>query len=168
MLLLFQGVISSRIKPPPPKKILFSFPSRVPVIFDWISEGLCNSSVVEKYLTAKIEKCSTWFFFQLYEPADLGKKIFTTWNALIKSEVYLTCVNFWKFHDHPKACLEVIRLPSWPEIVKLSVKMIFFTFLTPWKCFQVMTNLKFNFSESGAGSVHILPKPIFLFKFSNF
>ena len=31
-----------------------------------------------------------------------------------------------------------------------------------------MTNLKFSFSESGLGSVHIPPKPIFLFKFSNF
>ena len=31
-----------------------------------------------------------------------------------------------------------------------------------------MTNLKFSFSESEPGSVHIHPKPIFLFKFSNF
>ena len=31
-----------------------------------------------------------------------------------------------------------------------------------------MTNLKFSFSESRLGSVHIPPKPIFLFKFSNF
>ena len=34
--------------------------------------------------------------------------------------------------------------------------------------FELMTNLKFSFSESGPGSVHIPPKPIFLFKFSNF
>ena len=50
-------------------------------------------------------------FLQFYEPADLGKKVFTTGNVL-NSEVYLTCINFWKFHDHLKACLEVIRLPS--------------------------------------------------------
>ena len=31
-----------------------------------------------------------------------------------------------------------------------------------------MANLKFSFSESGLGSVHIPPKPIFLFKFLNF
>ena len=64
------------------------------------------------------------FFLQFYEPPDLGKKIFTTWNAL-KSEVYRTCINFWKFHDL-KACLEVITLPSWPKTVKFSVKMHFF------------------------------------------
>ena len=105
-----------------------------------------------------------FFFFQFYEPSDLGKKIFTTWN-LLKSEVYLACINFWKFHDHLKACLEVIRLPSWPENVKFSVKMQFFMFLTSWKS---MTYLKCSFSECGPGIVHIPPKPIFLFKFSNF
>ena len=47
--------------------------------------------------------------------------------------VYLTCINFWKFHDHLKACLEVIRLQSWLKTVKFSVKMQFFMFLTPWK-----------------------------------
>ena len=31
-----------------------------------------------------------------------------------------------------------------------------------------MTNLKFSFSVSGPGSVHIPPKPIFLFQCSNF
>ena len=31
-----------------------------------------------------------------------------------------------------------------------------------------MTNLKFSFSGSGPGSVHIPQKPIFLFQFSNF
>ena len=33
--------------------------------------------------------------------------------------------------------------------------------------FELMTNLKFSFSGSGPGSVHIPPKPIFLFQFSN-
>ena len=32
---------------------LFSFPGRVPVIFHWISEGLCNSSFIEENLTIK-------------------------------------------------------------------------------------------------------------------
>ena len=47
--------------------------------------------------------------------------------------------------------------------------MQFFTFLTPEKsAFDLMTNLKFSFSQSGPGKVQILPKPIFLFKFSKF
>ena len=55
-------------------------------------------------------------------------------------------INFWKLHDHPKASLEVIRLPSWPKIVKFSVKMRFFMFLTPEKpVFELMTNLEFSF-----------------------
>ena len=99
-------------------------------------------------------------FLQFYEPHDLGNNIFTTWNVL-KSEVYLTCINFWKFNDDLKACL--------PENVKFSVKIQFFSFWPPEKSiFELMTNLKFSFSESGPGSVHIPPKPIFLFKFSNF
>ena len=104
------------------------------------------------------------FFLKFYEPPDDWKNIFTTWNVH-KSEVYLACINFWKFHGHLKACLEVIRLPSWPENVKFSVKLQFFMFLTSWKS---ITYLKFSFSECGPGSVHIPPKPIFLFKFSNF
>ena len=108
------------------------------------------------------------FFLQFYELPDHGKKTFRTWNAL-KSEVYLTCINFWKFHDDLKACLEVIRLPSWPENVTFSVKMQFSCFWPPEKfVFELMTNLKFIFSESGPGSVHIPRKPIFLSKFSNF
>ena len=77
------------------------------------------------------------FFLQFYEPVDLGKKISATWNAL-KSEVYLTCINFWKFHDDLNACLEVIRLPSWSKNVKFSVKMHFITFLSTWRiCFWI-------------------------------
>ena len=68
-----------------------------------------------------------FFFLQFYEPPDLGKKIFTIWNVL-KSEVYLTCINFWKFHDDLKAGFEVIRHPSWPENVEFSVKCIFYVF----------------------------------------
>ena len=108
------------------------------------------------------------FFAILWTPWS-WKKIFTTWN-LLKSEVYLTCIDFWKFHDYLKACLEVIRLRSWPENVKYSVKMQFFTFLTPWKISFWINDKIWNllFSESGHGSVPILLKPIFLFQFSNF
>ena len=89
--------------------------------------------LLKKYLTSKTEKnVPHGFFLQFYEPLDLGKNIFTTWNVL-KSEVYLTWINFWKFHDNLKACLDIIRLPSWPENVKSSVKMRSFTSLTPWK-----------------------------------
>ena len=89
--------------------------------------------LLKKYLTSKIGKNISHGFFSLfYKPPDLGKKIFTTWNV-VKSKVYLTCINFWKFHDDLKACLEVIRLPSWPENVEFSVKMQFFTFLTMYE-----------------------------------
>ena len=88
----------------------------------------------KKYLTSKIEKKKVphGVFCNF-----MNLLIFTTWNVL-KSEVYLTCINFWKFHDNLKACLEVIRLWSWPESVKFSVKMQFFMFLPPWKiCFWI-------------------------------
>ena len=78
------------------------------------------------------EKVPYVFSLQFYEPPDSEKKTFTTWNVL-KSEVYLTCINFWKFHDDLKACLEVIRLTLWPENVKFSAEIQFFTFLTPLK-----------------------------------
>ena len=103
-------------------------------------------------------------FFQFYEPPDLGKKIFTTWNVL-KPELYLTCISFWKFHDDVKGCLEVIRLPSWPENVKFSVKLHFLDFWPREKSvFKWIPNSKFSFS----GIVHFPPKPIFPLKFSNF
>ena len=145
---------------------LFSFRGRVSVLFHWIFDGL-TVLLLKKYLMWKIEKkYSTWLFLQFYKPPDLGKKISTIWNV-VKSEVYLTCINFWKFHDNLKTCLEVIRLRSWPENVKFSVKMQFFMFLTPWKiCFWI--HVWINTSESGHESVHIPKKPIFLFKFSNF
>ena len=107
-------------------------------------------------------------FLRFYEPPDLGNKISTTWNV-VKSEVYLTCINL-KFHDDLKACLEVIRLEvSGLENVKFSVKMQFLRFWPPEKSvFELMTNLRFSFSESGPGSVPIPPKPILLFKFQTF
>ena len=77
------------------------------------------------------------FFGEFYEPPDIGKKTFITWNVL-KSEVYLTCINLWKFHDDLKACFEVIRLPSWTENVKFGDEMQFFMFLSPGKsCFWI-------------------------------
>ena len=88
--------------------------------------------LLKKYLTSKTEKNvrhAFLFFFSIYEPPDLGKNIFTTWN-LLQSEIYITCIDFWKFHDDLKAYLEVIRLPSWSENVKFSVKVQFVMFLT--------------------------------------
>ena len=151
----FREVISCRIKP---NKFFFLF---FLVEFQF-----------QLHFTGFLKVYVTWVrheFFAISWTSDLGKKIFTTWNVL-KSEVYLTCINFWNFHDDLKACLEVIRLPSWPENVEFSVKMHFFVrFWPPEKSvFKLVTNLEFSFSESGPGSVHIFPKPIFLFKFSNF
>ena len=97
------------------------------------------------------------FFLQCYKPPDLGKKISTIWNV-VKSEVYLTCINFWKFHDNLKTCLEVIRLQSWPENVKFSVKMQFFTFWTPWKiCFWINDKFEMTFLKVGM-KVFTFPK----------
>ena len=137
MFLWFQGVISCRIKP---KKVFF-------FVFQLYFTGFLKVYVavilLRRYIKSKIEKnVAHGFFLQFYETPDLGKKLFTTWNVL-KSDVYLTCINFWKFHDHLKACLEVIRLPSWPENDKFSVKMQSFMFLTLWKI-RFWVNNKFE------------------------
>ena len=122
---------------------------------------------MKKYLTSKIEKnVPHGLFLQFYEPPDLGKKNFTTWN-LLKSEVHLTCINFWKVHDHLKECLEVIRLQVDLKMWNLVSKCNFLCF--PEKSiFELMANLKFSFSESGPGSVHILPNQYFYWSFQTF
>ena len=159
--LTFQGVISCRIKPP---KKFYSIPARVPVIFYWIYEGLCNSSFTEEIFNIEIwKKHPTWFFLQIYEPPDLGKEFFTIWNAL-KPEVYLTWINVWKFH-----VLKLLDSHVDLKIQNSVSKCNFLRFWPPGKSvFEIKINLKFSFTESGPGSVLILPKPIFLFKFSNF
>ena len=49
-----------------------------------------------------------------------------------------------------------------PKMWHLVSKCNFLCFWSPEKsAFELMTNLKFSFSESGPGSVHILPKPTF-------
>ena len=56
-----------------------------------------------------------------------------------------------------------------PKKWKLVSKWNFLCFWPPENSlFELMANWKFSFSESGPGSVHIPPKPIFLFTFSNF
>ena len=122
----FQGVISCTIKPK--KFFLLVFLVEFQLYFTGFFKVYVTVLLLKKYLTSTIEK-NIWHgsFFQFYEPPDLGKKIFTTLNVL-KSQVCLTCINFWKFHDDLKACLEVIKLSSWPENVKISVKMQFFTY----------------------------------------
>ena len=56
-----------------------------------------------------------------------------------------------------------------PKMLLLVYK---FNLLRVWppkkSVFELITNLKFSFSESGPGSDHISPKPIFLFKLPNF
>ena len=108
MFLGFQGVISYRIKP---KKYFFLvFLVEFRLYFTGFLKVYVTVFLLKKYLTSKIEKnVPHGLFLQFYEPPDLGKKIFTTWN-LLKSEVHLICINFWKVHDHLKECLEVIRL----------------------------------------------------------
>ena len=56
-----------------------------------------------------------------------------------------------------------------PKMWNLVSKCILLRFCPPEESvFELITNLKFSFSESGPRSVHIPPKPIFLFKFSKF
>ena len=120
--LWFQGVISCRIKPP--KKSFLVFLVEFQVYFTGFLKVYVIVLLLRKYLTSKIEKTfHMGFFANLWTP-DLGKKIFTTWNVL-KSKVYLTWINFWKFHDHLKACLVVI---SWPENVKFITVSFFYVF----------------------------------------
>ena len=128
----FQGVISYRIKPN--KFFFLVFLIEFQLYFTWFLRVYATILLLKKYLTSKIEKSVPHgcffvvFFLQFYEPPDLGKKIFTTWNVL-RSEVYLTCINLLKFHDD----LKIFKLSFWPEKIKISIKMQFFTFLIPWK-----------------------------------
>ena len=106
------------------------------------------------------------FFCNFMYPLILERKTFTTWNVL-KSEVYLARINFRKFLDHLKECLEVIRLQVDLKMWNLVSKCNFLRF--PEKSiFELMANLKFSFSESGPGSVHILPKQYFYWSFQTF
>ena len=105
--------------------------------FDGFLKVYVKVLFLKKYLTSKIEKHVPHFFLQFYERPGLGNKLFTTWNVL-NWEVYLNCINFWKFDDYLKACLELIRVWSWPKNEKFRVKMQLFTLLTPWKiCFWI-------------------------------
>ena len=132
----FQGVISYRVNPP--KKFFLVFLVEFQLYFTGFLKVYVTVLLLKKYLTSKIEKnVPHGSFLQFYEPPDLGKKIFTTWNVL-KSEVYLTCINFWKIHDELKTCLEVFRLQVDSKMWNLVSKWNFFMFLTPWKiCFWV-------------------------------
>ena len=164
-------MISCRIRPK--KFFLVVFLVEFQLYFTGFLKVYVTLLLLKTYLTSKIEKniqhvFFLFFFLQFYELPDCRKKIFTTWNVL-KSEVYLTCINLLKLHDNLKVCLQVIRLLTWTKNVKFSVKMQFLHIWPPEKSvFELMTKLKFSFSQTEPGSVHIPPKPIFLFKFSNF
>ena len=134
MFLQFQGAISCRIKPP---KIFFLvFLVEFLLYFTGFLKVYATVLLLKKYQNLK-KNVPHGFFDNFMNPLILERTLFTTWNGL-KSELYLTCINFWKFHDHLKTCLKVIRLPSWTENVKFSVEMQFFMFLTPWKtCFWI-------------------------------
>ena len=93
--LWFQGVISCRVKP---KKFFFLvFLVEFQLYFTGFLKFYIIVLLLKTSLTSKTEKtfhmvCFFFFFLQFYEPPDLGKKIFRIWNVL-KSEVYLTCIN---------------------------------------------------------------------------
>ena len=125
--LWFQRVINCRIKPK--NRFFFIFLEGFQSYFAGFLKFLCSSPSIEEIFNIKNwkQRSTTFFFLQIYQSSDLGNNIFTTWNVH-KPEVYLTCINFWKFLDHLKACLEVIRLPSWPGNKKFEVKTIFYVF----------------------------------------
>ena len=159
----FQAVISCRIKP---NKFLFLvFLVEFQLYFTGFLKVYVTVLLFRKYLTSKIEKnVPHGFLLQFLWTPWSWKESFTTWNVL-KPEVYLTCINFWKFHDDLKEWL-----PSWPENVKFNVKMQFFTFLTPWKIrfwingkFKIYCFWKWTWKFSHSTKTHI-----FIFKFSNF
>ena len=65
--------------------------------------------------------------------------------------------------------MKVLDFEVDPKMWNLVSKCNFLRFWHPEKSVcELMTNLKFGFSESGPEIVHIPQKPIFLFKFSNF
>ena len=151
---------------------IYSNPCKAATHFTGFLKVYITVLLLKKYVynIKNWKKHSTWvlFFSQFYEPLDLGKKISTTWNVL-KWEVYLTCINFWKFHDNLKPCVEVIRLPSWPKKVKFSVKMQFFMFLTSWKiCFWINDKFEIYFFSKWTWKCSHSPKTNILIKFSNF
>ena len=160
--------MSCRIKPK--KFLLLVFVVEFQFYFTGLLKVYVTVFLLKKYLTSKIEKSvpHVFFFLQFYELPDLGKKMFTTWNVL-KSEVYLTRINFWKFHDDLTACLEVLDSQVDLKMWNLVSKCDCLRFWPPEKSvFELMTNGRFSFSESGPGRVHTPPKPVFSFKFSNF
>ena len=135
MFLWFQGIISCRRKPN--KFFFLVFPAEFQLCFTGFLKVYVTVLLLRKYLTSKVEKnVSDGFFYNFMNSLILERKFSQPEMLLSQKYIYLTCINFSKFHDDLKACLEVIRLPSWPENVKFSVKMQFFKFLTPSKiCF---------------------------------
>ena len=82
------------IKCKAPQSFLFSFPGRVPVIFHWISEGLCNSSFIEEIFNIKNwKKVPHGSFLQFYETPDLGKKISKPEMSLSQKYIWLALIS---------------------------------------------------------------------------
>ena len=112
----YMRVISCRIKP---KNFFFLV---LVGEFQLYFTAFLKIYVTVTYFVEEIFNIKNWkqktfdmvFFLQFYEPPDLGKKIFTSLDVL-KSEVYLTWINFWKFHDNLKACLDVIDSQADPK-----------------------------------------------------
>ena len=151
MFLWFQGVISCRIK---------LFLVEFQLYFTRCLKVYVSVVLLKKYLTSNIEKNFLHSLFAILWTPWLWKE-----NFLHNSEVYLTCINFWKFHDDLKLLDSQVDLKMW----NLMSKCNFSCFWPPEKSvFELMANLKFSFSESGLKSVYIAQKPIFLFKFQAF
>ena len=92
----------------------FSFPGRVLVISHWISEGLCNSSVIEEIFNIKDwRKCSPWFFFffcNFMNPPILERKFSQPEMPLSLKYIFL-----FKFSNF-SGCLKMLQITFCPQI----------------------------------------------------
>ena len=114
MFLWFQEIISCRIKPN--KFFFLAFLVEFQLYFTGYLKVYVTVLLLKKYLTSKISWTSWSWKVNFY-------------NLKMPLRLKYIWLNFWKFHDDLKTYLEVVRLPSWPENVKFSVKMQW----VPWK-----------------------------------
>ena len=78
-----------------PQSFLFSFPGRVPVIFHWISEGLCNSSFIEEVFNIKNWKKTfhMGLFCNFMSPLILERKFSQPEMSLSQKYIWLALIS---------------------------------------------------------------------------
>ena len=162
MFLWFHGVISCRIKP----NEFFFFVFLVE--FQLHFKGILKVYVTFFFQKLKKTYDMVFFCFFFMKPLILERKFSKPEMSLSQKYISLALIseNFVMIEKH---VLNLLDSQVDPKMWNLVSKSDFLCFWPPWKSvFEFMKNLKFSFSESGPESAHICPKPIFLFKFSNF